>query len=203
MQNPYSLASFEKRWRTRPAPLAVTGDSFIKLGRVKENTAQWRQAAVLITLIERDGEARIILTQRACQLRDHSGQIAFPGGKIEETDKTPEEAALREAHEEIGLSGAQVRILGCQPLYYTGTGFEITPVVAIAEPPFSFQIDAAEVAAVFDVPLSFLMNPTNHLREKRLIHGEERLFYAMAYQDYYIWGATAGMIRALFERLYQ
>lgn len=200
---PYSLAAFEERWYSRAATLAPTADGDIALEHVKKDVGAWRKAAVLIALTQKDGEGRIIFTERARHLREHSGQIAFPGGKIEESDKTPEEAALRETYEEIGLSASHIRLLGRQPLYYTGTGFEIAPVVGVVKEQQPFMINAGEVASVFDVPLSFLMNPANHLRERRVIHGKERLFYALTYRGYYIWGATAGMIRALYERLYQ
>lgn len=203
MKNIYSVTEFEKRWNTRKALLQPSGDSAVSIAGDKKTNRYWRQAAVFIGLVERDGEARIILTKRAQGMRDHSGQISFPGGKVEKADETFEKTALREANEEIGLCEMNVRLLGRQPFYYTGTGFEIAPIIGIIEKPQTFISNGFEVALIFEVPLSFLMNPANHVRDKRDINAKEYIFYAMSYKDHYIWGATAGMIRLLYERLYQ
>jgi 8-oxo-dGTP pyrophosphatase MutT (NUDIX family) len=160
-----------------------------------------RPAAVLAPVVFRGGEARLLLTRRAGSLRDHSGQIAFPGGKIE-PGESPLDAALREAEEEIGLARDKVEILGCLDPYQTSTGFRVFPLVGIAHPPFDLAVNAQEVDEVFETPLSFLMNGANHQRHFREWQGKRRQFYAMPYENRYIWGATAGMIRNLYERLY-
>lgn len=160
-----------------------------------------RPAAVLAPIVARDGEATLLLTQRAGTLRDHSGQIAFPGGKIE-PGESPLDAALREAEEEIGLSRARLEILGCLDPYQTSTGFRVFPLVALAHPPLELAVNQNEVEEVFETPLSFLMDAANHQRHFRQWQGKRRQFYAMPYESRYIWGATAGMIRNLYERLY-
>ena len=161
-----------------------------------------RHAAVLAPIVAHDGGATLLLTQRAAALRDHSGQIAFPGGKIE-PGESPLDAALREAEEEIGLSRDTIEILGCLDPYQTSTGFRVFPLVGLVRPPLALTVNGAEVDEVFETPLAFLMNAANHQRERRQWQGRERQFYAMPYQNRYIWGATAGMIRNLYERLYR
>jgi 8-oxo-dGTP pyrophosphatase MutT (NUDIX family) len=160
-----------------------------------------RPAAVLAPVVLRGDRAHLLLTQRAKTLRDHSGQIAFPGGKIE-TGESPLAAALREAEEEIGLLREKAEILGCLDPYQTSTGFRVFPVVALLHPPFDLNPDPREVEDVFEAPLDFLMNPANHQRHTKLWRNRERQFYAMPWEGRYIWGATAGMIRNLYERLY-
>lgn len=161
-----------------------------------------RPAAVLIGIIERPEGARVILTRRASHLRDHSGQVAFPGGKIDARDASPLAAALREAQEEIGLDPALALPIGYLDPYLTGTGFCVIPVLARVSPLFEPLRDTREVEAVFEPPLGFLMAPANHRREAREWQGILRHFYAMPWQGHNIWGATAGMIRALHARLY-
>lgn len=161
-----------------------------------------RPAAVLVPIVARDNSATVLLTQRASHLRQHSGQIAFPGGKIDATDGSPVHAALREAREEIGLDARHIEPVGYLDDYVTGTGFRIFPVVAIVQPPFDLSINAAEVEDVFEVPVEFLMEPANHLLHEREHGGVSRRFYAMPYGERYIWGATAGMLRNLYVRLY-
>lgn len=161
-----------------------------------------RAAAVLVGLVAYPGEVRVILTQRAASLRVHSGQIAFPGGKIEAHDQSPMAAALREAHEEIGLEPGCVEPLGYLDPYLTGTGFRIIPVVAKVPPSFVLTINPAEVEDAFEAPFAFLMDPANHTRDVREFDGRMRQFYAMPYGERYIWGATAGILRNLYERLY-
>lgn len=143
----------------------------------------------------------VLLTQRTAHLRDHPGQISFPGGRVEPEDMTPGETALREAAEEIGLPRTQVEIVGFLPEYRTGTGFRVTPVVGFVRPPVLPVPDPFEVAEVFEVPLTFLLDATNHQRQSMHYRGRQREFYAMPYEDRFIWGATAGMIRSLYERL--
>jgi len=158
-------------------------------------------AAVLFPIVLRDAGQTVLLTQRTAHLRDHAGQISFPGGRVEAADMSPLHTALRETEEEIGLHRQQVKILGYLPEYRTGTGFRVTPVVALVTPPFELALDPFEVAEAFEVPLSFLLDPANHQRHSLHYRGALRHFYAMPYGDYFIWGATAGMIRSLTERL--
>lgn len=161
-----------------------------------------RDAAVLIAVVDRGGEPSVILTQRTDSLRSHSGQVAFPGGRIDPEDGSPEAAALRETHEEIGLAPDRLEVVGRMPDYATGSGYRIAPVLAIADSEAMMRINPDEVAAAFEVPLSFLMDPANHRTESRIWQGKERFYWVMPYGDRYIWGVTAGIIRTLYERLY-
>ncbi|MER0239068.1 CoA pyrophosphatase [Fulvimarina sp. MAC8] len=161
-----------------------------------------REAAVLIPVVDRQEGASVILTQRTQSLRKHSGQIAFPGGSVDETDSSPEDAALREAREEIALAPDRVEILGRLPRYLTTTGFRITPIVGIVAPHFDLEANPAEVADIFETPLSFLMSEANHVRASKVWGGVERHFYEMPYGARYIWGVTAGILRTLYERYY-
>jgi 8-oxo-dGTP pyrophosphatase MutT (NUDIX family) len=165
-----------------------------------------KPASVLIPLVERrhlDGERKgeaflsVLLTQRTAHLKDHAGQISFPGGRAEDYDASPVDTALRETEEEIGLHRRYVDVIGILPEYMTITGYRVTPVVGIVTPPFELSPDANEVAEAFEVPLSFLMDGSNH--ERRGFTG--RHFYAMPYADYFIWGATAAMLRNLYHFL--
>ncbi|MGO8738312.1 CoA pyrophosphatase [Rhodoblastus sp.] len=160
-----------------------------------------RPAAVLAPIVARDDGLFLLLTQRASHLSEHSGQIAFPGGKID-PGESPLDAALREAEEEIGLLRARIEILGCLDPYQTSTGFRVFPIVGLTRPPLDLSVNRQEVADVFETPLAFLMDEANHQRLFRQWQGRRRQFYAMPYENRYIWGATAGMIRNLFERLY-
>ena len=161
-----------------------------------------RPAAVLVGLVAHADEVRVLLTQRASALRVHSGQIAFPGGKIDATDATPAAAALREAHEEVGLAAVGVEPIGYLEPYLTGTGYRVIPVVARITPPLHLEINHEEVEDAFEVPLSFLMDEANHELRSREWRGTTRHFYAMPYGERDIWGATAGILRNLYERLY-
>jgi 8-oxo-dGTP pyrophosphatase MutT (NUDIX family) len=158
-------------------------------------------ASVLFPIVLRENGASVLLTQRTDHLRDHPGQVSFPGGRVEPDDSSPAHTALREAQEEIGLAAEHVEIVGYLPEYRTGTGFRVTPVVALVRPPFELSPDKQEVADIFEVPLAFLMDPSNH--QQRLIHnrGKLRPYFAMPYGDYFIWGATAGIIVALHQAL--
>ena len=160
-----------------------------------------RPAAVLIPIVDHP-EPTVLLTQRSPHLADHAGQIAFPGGKIDATDASPRDAALREAEEEVGLDRSFVDPLGYLGVYGTSFGFRILPTVARVRPGFSLQINRAEVDDAFEVPLAFLMNPTNHQLHAKEFRGVERTYYAMPFAERYIWGATAGILRALYERIY-
>jgi 8-oxo-dGTP pyrophosphatase MutT (NUDIX family) len=159
-----------------------------------------RPAAVLIGIVERE-EPMVLLTQRSADLNEHAGQIAFPGGKIDATDKSPLDAALREAEEEVGLDRSYVDPIGYLDLYGTGFGFRILPTVARVRPGFTLAINRSEVVDAFEVPLAFLMNPANHQIHSKEFRGMERSYYAMPYAERYIWGATAGMLRVLYERI--
>jgi 8-oxo-dGTP pyrophosphatase MutT (NUDIX family) len=161
-----------------------------------------RPAAVLIPVVDHK-EPTVLLTQRAVHLADHAGQIAFPGGKIDATDASPLDAALREAEEEIGLDRAYVHPIGYLGVYGTGFGFRILPTVARVQPGFSLSINRSEVDDAFEVPLAFLMNPENHQLHSKEFRGTERSYYAMPYAERYIWGATAGILRILYERVYR
>jgi 8-oxo-dGTP pyrophosphatase MutT (NUDIX family) len=162
-----------------------------------------RPAAVLVPVIAREDGATVLLTKRSEGLPQHSGQIAFPGGKIDPCDTSPIACALREAHEEIGLHTRHIEPVGYLDTYATGTGFRIFPVVAIVTPPFELTLNEGEVDDVFEVPMRFLMDPANHERHTREAHnGATRHFHAMPYGERFIWGATAGMLKNLYERLY-
>ena len=151
-------------------------------------------AAVLVPLVLRRNGIRVLLTQRTHHLAHHPGQVSFPGGHVDPEDKTPEETALRETQEEIGLNRQHIEILGRLDQYHVRTGFAVTPVVGFVTPPFEIEPDQFEVAEVFEVPLCFLMDPVNHTPQSRKYRGQVRHFYGMTYDDYYIWGATAGML---------
>lgn len=158
-------------------------------------------AAVLVPLVERGRHISILLTERAADLRAHAGQISFPGGRIDPDDSSPEDAALREAHEEIGMPREHAELLGRLDTYEVRTGFAVTPVVGMVDPDFDIVCEPGEVADVFEVPLSFVLDPANHERHSRLIRGKRRYFYVLPFEDRYIWGATAGMLVNLFEVL--
>jgi 8-oxo-dGTP pyrophosphatase MutT (NUDIX family) len=161
-------------------------------------------AAVLLPLVARP-EPTLLLTQRTSHLANHSGQIAFPGGKVDAGDADVVDAALREAEEEVGLTRDFVQVLGTLPIYTTGTAFIITPVVAWVQPGFTLVPNEGEVADVFEVPLSFLLNPAHHRRHAFEFEGVRREWFSMPYQDgeteRYIWGATAGMLRNFYRFL--
>ncbi|MEY4249340.1 MAG: hypothetical protein RJA87_973 [Pseudomonadota bacterium] len=159
-------------------------------------------AAVLTPLIEHEGGISVLLTRRSDSLRKHTGQVAFPGGRCD-PGESPAQTALREAQEEIGLDPSFVTLAGLSTPYRTGTGFHVTPVVGFVKPGFVLTPNPAEVADVFETPFSFLMDPQNHQRQHRdLPNGDRRHFYAIPYEQWFIWGATAGMLRQLYFRLY-
>ncbi|NVN85103.1 MAG: CoA pyrophosphatase [Rhodopseudomonas sp.] len=160
-----------------------------------------RPAAVLIPVVEH-AEPTVLLTMRAAHMKDHASQIAFPGGKIDATDRSPLDAALREAEEEIGLDRSFVDPIGYLDLYGTGFGFRILPTVARVKPGFALTINKSEVDDAFEVPLAFLMDPDNHQLHRKEFRGAMRSYYAMPFAERYIWGATAGILRVLYERIY-
>jgi 8-oxo-dGTP pyrophosphatase MutT (NUDIX family) len=160
-----------------------------------------RPAAVLIPVVDR-AQPTVLLTQRSAHLNEHAGQISFPGGKIDPTDASPLDAALREADEEIGLGRQFIDPIGYLDLYGTSFGFRILPTLARVKPGFELRISAAEVDDVFEVPLAFLMDPANHQLHSKEFRGVERAYYAMPFAERDIWGATAGILRMLYERIY-
>ncbi|HEY0832762.1 MAG TPA: CoA pyrophosphatase [Azospirillum sp.] len=153
-----------------------------------------REAAVLVPLVDRAEGLTVIFTQRTAHLSAHAGQISFPGGRREAYDAAPEDTALRETEEEIGLPRDRIELLGQLDTYVTRTGFRVTPVVGLVRPPFELDPDPTEVQEVFEVPLSFILDPANPQRHSREFLGRERYFYAFPYEHRYIWGATAGML---------
>lgn len=217
LANPFSEAGF--RARAREGLLTAPSDAIFdpRSGRAL-GPSDWdlnpefagdlavmappRPAAVLVPIVLRE-TLSVMLTQRAHDMPSHPGQISFPGGKVEECDTTPVDCALREAHEEIGLPGKFVETLGYLDSYRTGTGFQINPVVALVRPGFTVRLDSREVVEAFEVPLAFLMDEANHKKDTRTWRGRERHFYAMPYQDRYIWGATAGMLKNMQQRLFR
>lgn len=153
-----------------------------------------RPAAVLVPIVAREPELTVLLTQRTAHLRSHSGQVAFPGGRIEAGDASDEAAALRETEEETGLPAGRIELLGRLSRYHTRTGFRVTPIVGVVTPPFELKPDPHEVEEVFEVPLSFLLDPANHQRHQREFEGRQVPYFAIPYGRHYIWGATAAML---------
>jgi 8-oxo-dGTP pyrophosphatase MutT (NUDIX family) len=161
-----------------------------------------KPAAVLVPMVMRESGVTVLFTQRATGLRSHSGQISFPGGKIDDTDASPIAAALREAEEEIGLDRRLVEPLGYVDAYLSSTGYLVMPVVATVSPDLALTLNPVEVAEVFEVPLGFLMDAVNHQIHSREWRGRMRRYYAIPFGERYIWGVTAGIVRNLYERLY-
>ncbi|HET6718456.1 MAG TPA: CoA pyrophosphatase [Rhodocyclaceae bacterium] len=187
--------------RVRGALLAVPNgaDRVIENEGLDQSAAT--PAAVLFPIVLREPAPTVLLTLRTSHLRDHPGQVSFPGGRVEAADASPLETALRETEEEIGLSRRHIEVVGYLPDYLTGTGFRVTPVVAWVRPPFELVPDQFEVAEVFEVPLAFVLDEANHQRMAIHAGGRRRDFFTMPYRERFIWGATAGMIRCLHDRL--
>jgi len=210
---PLSTQEFFARARTRlnlHVPLALTDLTAEAVrGDLDLDPTLWERAgvaatkpaAVLIPVVER-AEPTVLLTQRTAELPNHPGQIAFPGGKIDPADASPLAAALREAKEEIGLDRRFVDPIGYLDLFLTFSGFRILPAVAHVAPDYALVLNMSEVTEAFEVPLSFLMSPANHQRHKRDWKGIERHYFAMSYEQRYIWGVTAGILRNMYERIY-
>jgi 8-oxo-dGTP pyrophosphatase MutT (NUDIX family) len=177
------------------------GDGGLFDGNVRSN------ASVLVPLVQRDEGLTVLLTQRTSHLRDHAGQISFPGGRAEDSDADAVDTALREAEEEVGLARRHVEVIGALPIYRTVTNYDVTPIVALVRPPFELIIDAHEVAEAFEVPLAFLMTPAHHQRHAFEFAGARREFLSMPWPrpdgqgDYFIWGATAAMLRNFYRLL--
>ena len=192
MAEPLSSEAVRQILAVRPAvPGRLLGDDGHQL---TGDGAARIPAAVLVGLVSRVDGPAVLLTHRATSLKDHAGQISFPGGRIEPFDAGPAAAAVREAFEEIGLAPDRVEVLGELAPYETVTGFRIHPVVGWVDPPPSFALDPSEVAELFEVPLSFVLDRRNHRRESHERQGRRRTFYAMPYAGHYIWGATAGIL---------
>jgi len=189
------LAALRRRLATRsPLEFAVYGDD----GAGRSGTTA---AAVLIPVIAQAQGLTVLFTQRTQHLKSHSGQVSFPGGRAEPGDASAEFTALREAQEEIGLALERVEILGRLPEYHTRTGFRVTPVIGLIQPPLELTPDPREVESVFEVPLSFLLDPANRQRRTREFQGRSVGFYVFEYQGHMIWGATAGMLVNLHKML--
>jgi 8-oxo-dGTP pyrophosphatase MutT (NUDIX family) len=186
------VAGLRERLKRTPPAFAVYGDD----GARREADALTR-AAVLVPIVAHAGGLTVLFTQRTTHLKAHSGQVSFPGGRAEPHDPTPEFTALRETEEEIGLSADAVEVLARLPEYCTRTGYCVTPVVGLLTPPLALSPDPREVAEVFEVPLSFLLDARNHRRETREFQGRSVGFYSIPYAERYIWGATAGMLLTL------
>ncbi len=198
------LAALRERFYYPPASWHVEQQSDRVL--LPGVAGEMRPASVLVPIVDRAAGPVVLLTQRTAHLRQHSGQVAFPGGRVEALDRDVIHTALREAEEEVGLDPALVEVVGKMPEYTTGTGFRVTPVVGLVSREAVLVPDPGEVAAVFEVPLGFLMDPRNHQRRRYDIDGVTRTFFAMPWgppgqEPYFIWGATAAMLRNLYHFL--
>ena len=180
-------------------PAALTGD--FAVAGVAPEKRELKSAAVLVPLVERSDGITVLLTQRTDHLANHAGQVSFPGGGAEQQDADPVATALRETEEELGLASSYIEIAGFLDLYQTVTGFLVTPVVGFVKPEFDLRPDPFEVAEVFEVPLSFVLDPRNHQRQSRMFRGKRRHFYVIPYKNYYIWGATAAMLVSFYKKL--
>jgi 8-oxo-dGTP pyrophosphatase MutT (NUDIX family) len=201
--NAFSAADFRVRAASHAGEADGYGDYLLNPAfEAQMRAARYKDAAVLIGLRERQGQSHVILTRRTAHLASHAGQVAFPGGKIDPGDVSPEAAALREAEEEIGLDPHRVEVLGRLPDYLTGTGYRIKPVLALVDPDARLMANPDEVDAVFETPFSYLMDLSNYRRESRVWQGIERHYYTMDWDGHLIWGVTAGIIRMMRERLY-
>jgi len=201
---PFSAADFRAR------ALRAAGDAGDVSGDHKLNPGSkgsivrdgLRPAAVLVPVVDRPDGATMLLTKRTEKLTSHPGQVAFPGGRVDPEDVSIEAAAMREADEEVGLKAEYIEVVGRLADYYSGSGFRITPVLAVVRPGFTLTINPDEVDEAFEVPLAFLMDAANHKTDSRIWGDIKRHFYTMPYGDRYIWGVTAGIIRAVHDRLY-
>jgi len=169
--------------------------------REQAPTASAVRAAVLIPVVDRPAGLTVLLTLRTAHLRDHAGQVSFPGGRCEAEDDSPVVTALREADEEIGLQTAQVEVLSVLPEYWTRTGFRITPVLGLVTPPLNLRLDDFEVAEVFEPPFAYFLDPAHYRREAREYQGEMREYWAVPWRDRFVWGATAGIFVMLRQSL--
>lgn len=178
----------------------LRGDHELNPG-LYDSTQDLRAAAVLVPIVLHAAAPSVLLTRRTDHLNDHAGQIAFPGGRLDPGDSGAREAALRETREEIGLAGEHIKIVSELDTYVTRTGFEVTPLVGLVRPPFDLKADPFEVAEIFEVPLGYFLEEGSREIHSREWRGEARRFFVYPYRDYYIWGATAGMLNNLAEWL--
>jgi 8-oxo-dGTP pyrophosphatase MutT (NUDIX family) len=190
------VAALRERLKRTPPAFSVYGDD-----DTARQSATATAAAVLVPIVDHPSGLTVIFTQRTSHLKAHSGQVSFPGGRAEPEDPTPEFTALREAQEEIGLDAERVEVLARLPDYHTRSGFRVTPVVGLVTPPVELKPDPREVEELFEVPLSFLLDPKNHQRETRKLQGRSVGYYVMRYENRVIWGATAGMLVNLYRHL--
>jgi 8-oxo-dGTP pyrophosphatase MutT (NUDIX family) len=190
------VALLRERLKRTPPAFSVYGDD--EAGR---EAAASTAAAVLVPIVTHREALSVLFTQRTTHLKNHAGQVSFPGGRAEPGDATPEFTALRETQEEIGLPPEQAEIIARLPDYFTRTGYRVTPIVGLLTPPLALAPDPREVAEVFEVPLEFLLDPRNHQRETREIQGRTVAYYVMRYESRTIWGATAGMLVNLYRHL--
>ena len=171
-------------------------------GNIKaENKTNLTRAAVLVPIISRDDGLQVLLTKRTEHLKNHPGQISFPGGSVDDTDLDAQHTALRETEEEVGLDPSHVEIIGELDQYIVGTGYLVSPIIGLIKPPFKLIRQEDEVAEIFEVPLDFLIEPKNFKRYAREFNGTVHHHFSLTWQSYFIWGATAGMLRNLSERL--
>ena len=197
------LARLTRALHVSPPAVTSRGDDDLTPEHLWERPdAPPRPAAVLVPLVAHEAGLNVLLTLRTAHLSSHAGQIAFPGGKIDAADGGPVAAALREAEEETGLQPCFVEPLGFLDGYLTSTHYHVTPVVGLVRPGFVLKPEPSEVEAVFEVPLSFLMDPANMVKHSRIWQNRERFYYAMPYGERYIWGATAGMLKNLRDRVF-
>lgn len=180
---------------------APSSDYDLNPDTVLPENRKLRPAGVLVPVLARDDAARLFLTKRSSALKHHPGQIAFPGGKQDENDVDVTSAALREAHEEIGLVPGNVEVLGLLPAHETVTGFYVTPVIALVREPFTPVPEPGEVEEVFDVPLNHVLSPDNFSIQSRRWRGSRRHYYTVPFGPYYIWGATARILRSMADAL--
>ena len=202
--SPFDLGDFVDRASALSAPDGLEDGDFrfnTDLTDLIRSRAT-REAAVLIGIADRDGEAHMLLTQRTKALRAHSGQVAFPGGRIDPEDLSAAEAARRECEEETGIARGHLNVIGELPVYLSGSGYRIHPVLAVIEGDPPMRPNPDEVEAIFEVPLSFVMDPSNYRMGSRVWNGKQRYFYETEWGRRHIWGVTAGIIRVLQERLY-
>jgi 8-oxo-dGTP pyrophosphatase MutT (NUDIX family) len=183
---------------SRPIEELLTSDDLERQHEISKQPS--KPAAVLLLVVNHPEDPTVVFTQRTAHLADHAGQISFPGGRCDEGDCDPEDTALREAEEEVGIERGRIEVLGRLPEYHTSTGYRVTPVVGWAEPPLAYRPDPHEVADVFEVPLAFLLDPGNHRYESAFYKGRMRKYWAMPYGERFIWGATAGML-VTFHRI--
>jgi 8-oxo-dGTP pyrophosphatase MutT (NUDIX family) len=199
--------AFESRLRQRLDPLGAFAPEAARARSDNDLNPGWddhpeqRPAAVLAPIVKRASGWTMLFTERSVETPAHPGQISFPGGRVAGPESALE-TALRETFEEVGIERRFIEPVGAWDPYHTITGFRVTPIVGLVEPGFTLTLDPREVASVFEAPLEFLMDPANHEKREAQHQGRRRYYYAMPYDGHFIWGATAGMIRALWERLY-